>query len=512
LETSENRDGREGGAGVQVWSDLVGAFHQAVESVDGRTLVRRWVEKHAEKVAEFLRDRDSIYLVALGKAAVSMAAGFLDTVENSCSGGHKIRGIQGGIVAAPHYALGGRSKRDCGERGAENVLERYGIEITGCGHPMPDEESFKCGKKVLDLAKRAGEGDGAVVLLSGGGSAVCALPVPPISPSKKRGLVEKLWTSGATIGEINTVRRHVSLIKGGKLARAFFPAESLCLVLSDVPDNNPPDIASGPMSPDPTTCRDAVEVLERYGLAEKVGENVLGVLRRGRGETVKPDSPIWKNVEWHLVGDNSTAVRAAGDFLRKRRYHVEETSGVVGDAGGVTQRLIEQIRKRGGGTQKSSEKVAAGSVAVVWGGETTVRVPKNSGLGGRNQHMALVALRELLFGSHASGTHTTGVHDTGRPNKNAGFLFASTDGVDGNTDVAGVVLSSDFIWFCKHEVADGRLSAEKIDQYLAGFDSHRFFETMEKEWAQQESARRSVLIRTGPTMTNVCDLYIAAFR
>lgn len=344
------------------------------------------------------------------------------------------------------------------------------VKLHEASHPIPDESGVEGTRRILEIAEKAGEGDLIICLISGGGSSLMPLPRGEITIADKRKITADLLRCGATINEINTVRKHLSEFKGGWLAKKAFPATILNLILSDVLGDPLEVIASGPTVPDPTTFSDAIKVLKKYGLWEKAPESVRKVLLDGEKgliqETPKAGDEAFRKVFNVIVGNNRLASLAACETMKSEGLNtVLLTSLLEGEArhaGIMLASVAREILMSGNPVPRPA--------GIVAGGETTVTVV-GDGLGGRNQEIALAASLKI----HGLG----------------GMVVASfsTDGVDGPTDAAGAL-------------ADGKTltKAEKIglnaEEYLARNDSYSFF------------SKLGDLVFTGPTGTNVNDVSV----
>jgi len=390
-----------------------------------------------------------LLVLGAGKAAARMALGVEEVL-----GGRLARGL---IAVKPgHGAALGK------------------VRVIEAGHPLPDRNSVRAAEQVLDLCRGAGEGTLFLNLISGGASALLCLPRPPLSLEDKQETTRLLLGCGATIQEINCLRKHLSLIKGGRLAERMAPGTSLNLILSDVAGDRLDTIASGLTVPDPTTYEEARAVVLKYGLRERLPAGVAQLLEQGaRGlipETPKPGDPVFSRVNNFLLGTNRTALLAARVRAEALGYHtVLLTSQLIGEAreaAGFLLGIGRDIRRHG--------LLVHRPACVIAGGETTVTL-RGGGKGGRNQELALSFLAEL--GEDPGGS--AGLY----------LLSASSDGGDGPTDAAGAFACPEFL---RRAGARG-LSAR---EYLARNDSYAFF------------ARIEGLLKTGPTNTNVCDLQI----
>ena len=348
------------------------------------------------------------------------------------------------------------------------VVTRYGyavpcerIEIVEAAHPVPDAAGLAAAKRLFEVVQGLTEHDLVLCLISGGGSSLLPLPAPGLTLDDKQALNRALLKSGATISEMNCVRRHLSAIKGGRLAAACHPARVLTLLISDVPGDDPINIASGPTVADPTTCDDALAVLRRYGIA--LPPNVLDVLESGRGESVKPGDARLARTEIRMIATPQMALEAAAAVAREAGYAPyilgDALEGEARDVGTVLAGIALQVAER-------NQPVAPPCV-LLSGGETTVTV-RGQGRGGRNVEFLL----------------SLGIGVNGHPRIHA--LAGDTDGVDGQEEIAGACLAPDTLaraWALGMRPRDS----------LAANDGHGFFEAL----------RDSVI--TGPTLTNVND-------
>lgn len=348
------------------------------------------------------------------------------------------------------------------------VVTRYGhgvpcqrIEVVEAAHPVPDAAGLAAAERLLALVQGLSADDLVLCLISGGGSSLLPLPVPGLALEHKQAVNRELLKSGATIGEMNCVRRHLSAIKGGRLAAACYPARVLALLISDVPGDNPMDIASGPTVADPTTCADALAIVRRYGIALPAA--VLDVLESGRGESIKPGDQRIAGVQTRMIATPQMALEAAAAVAQgagvKAYVLGDAIEGEARDVGKVLAGIALQVADR-------AQPVAPPCV-LLSGGETTVTV-SGHGRGGRNVEF-LLSLGIALNG-HAR------IH----------ALAGDTDGVDGQDEIAGALLAPD-TW------ARARDLGIKPRDRLADNDGHGFFEALGDS------------VITGPTLTNVND-------
>ena len=436
---------------------LFRCFRAAVEAVDPARLVASALRVEGDAVvldapgvraAIPLSSLGKIHLVGAGKAGRAMGGAALAAL-----GKH----VAGGVIAVP--------------RGAEGPSGP--VRFATAGHPVPDIFSFAAAREILSLLERAGKGDLVVALVSGGGSAMLSAPAAGITMEEKAETFRLLLRVGADIASFNAVRKHLSEVKGGLLARAAQPATVWALLLSDVPGDDPSVIASGPFSPDPTTYADAIGVLERYGIFYAVPSPVRRHLAEGAAgtlpETPKPDDPAFLGTTSALVGTNRTAMDAAA--LRMARERDAGPTAIVLLPGFLRGEARECARSFCARLRKAAEALSPGhAVAMIAGGETTVNV-HGGGKGGRNQEFALAAAVEL------AGEGAMAV------------LAAGTDGIDGPTDAAGAYADGTTV---------ARASSLGLDPgaHLENNDAYPFFEAL------------GDLVVTGSTGTNVADLAI----
>src|SRR5579859_428990 len=348
------------------------------------------------------------------------------------------------------------------------VVTRYGykvptrsIEIVEASHPVPDQAGMDAAGRILEKAQGLSADDLVICLISGGGSALLALPAEGITLEDKQSINKALLRSGATISEINCVRRHLSAIKGGRLAAACHPAKVVTLLISDVPGDNPVDIASGPTVGDPTSCADALAILARYEI--EVPKAVRELLESGRGETVKPGDPRLGIPEIRMTAAPLMALEAAAEKARTLGLaaHIlgDDIEGEAKEVGKVMAGIARLTARRG--------KPFTPPCVLLSGGETTVTV-KGSGRGGRNVEF-LLSLGLALAGDAR-------IH----------ALAGDTDGVDGMEEIAGAYLAPDTL-------ERARKSGINPLESLANNDGHGFFSALGDS------------VVTGPTLTNVND-------
>ena len=375
------------------------------------------------------------FVVAAGKAAASMA---LATEKNWSSN------LEG--IAITRYGHGLPTKR---------------IRVVEAGHPVPDEAGEAAAREILQRVKELGKDDLLLALLSGGGSSLLSLPAEGISMADLKAVTTQLLRSGATIQEINTVRKHLSAIHGGRLAAAC-RAPVLALIISDVTGDDPTHIASGPCAPDPTTCADALEVLQRYRIAAP--PSVTLRLERCTDETPKPGDPVFSRVENRIVATAHRSLEAAAEAFRARRIEPvilgDTITGEASEVAKVIAALAREIRRFGSPFRAP--------VALISGGECTVTVRSERGRGGRCSEFLLSLAIELDAMEQTWG------------------IAADTDGIDGSEDNAGAVIAPDTL-------ARARATGLQPKLLLSQNDSYGFFSAL------------GDLVVTGPTRTNVND-------
>jgi glycerate 2-kinase len=423
---------------------VLAALETAVESVMPSALVRRAVKFDRELSVHDINGRkvrirkfNRVYVVGAGKATVGMASALQSILHER---------IAGGAITIP-----------CGID-----AEIKGISIMHASHPVPDRSGLEGTKKILKVLKKAGRGDLVFVLISGGGSALMPLPAAGVSLSDKQKITNLLLRSGASIHEMNAVRKHLSAVKGGQLLRYV---DSTCniisLVLSDVVGDDLQVIASGPTCPDISTFTDALKILKKYGIRnpDAALAHIVSGTKGEIEETPKPRDQVFLHAHNMLIGNNSIACTSAVSYLKKRgvpAVHLgSEFDGEARDFGIFLARLASDLGGR--------------PFAIVAGGETTVRLNKSrNGAGGRNQEAALACMMELR-------------------RQDVSVAHIGTDGIDGNSEAAGALVSPKTLALAKNM---------DLKKYLVRHDSYRAFKKLRS------------LIFTGYTGTNVNDIAI----
>lgn len=421
---------------------VLAALEAAVKSVMPEVLMKRAVRFNDDLLVRDVHGKTvrlpqfaRVYIVGAGKAAAGMA----DTLYSILG-----KRIAGGAITVP-YGTNAKIK---------------GISVTHASHPVPDKAGIEGSKKILDVVGKAREGDLVFVLISGGGSSLMPLPALGISLADKKIITSQLLRSGASIHEMNSVRKHLSAVKGGQLLRHIDRSCTvISLIISDVIGDQLEVISSGPTCPDSSTFQDALKILKKYKI-KKPDAVVERITRGSKGEieeTPKPNDPLFSKVHNMLVGNNAIACAEAVNYLERkgvRAVHLgSEFDGEARDLGAFISRLVSDLGNR--------------PFAIVAGGETTVRLARSSGVGGRNQEAALAYLT--------------------KSKQDAVAAFMGTDGKDGNSDAAGALVSTKTISLAK-----------KIDlqKYLRNHDSYNAFKKLHS------------LIITGYTGTNVNDIAV----
>jgi len=379
--------------------------------------------------------RGRTIVIGAGKAAAAMAKAFEDAWPGELSGL---------VVTRYGYAVPCRR-----------------IEIVEAAHPVPDAAGVGAATRIVDLVSGLDADDLVVALISGGGSALLALPAPGVTLEDKQAVNRALLASGATIGEMNCVRRHLSAIKGGRLAARCHPAQVASLLMSDVPGDRPTDIASGPTVADPTTCADALDIVRRYGIA--LPASVRRVLESGEGETVKPGDARLARADAHMIVTPQLALEAAAGVAREAGV----TPAILGDAIEGEARDVGKVMAGIATHVAAHGSPFAPPCVLISGGETTVTV-RGDGRGGRNVEF-LLSLAIAL---------------DGRPGIFA--LAGDTDGVDGQEEIAGAIVTPDTL------ARAWKAGVKPVDS-LGRNDGHGFFGALGDG------------VVTGPTLTNVND-------
>nr|WP_319494856.1 glycerate kinase [uncultured Desulfobacter sp.] len=444
------------------FSDLKTIYQAAIKRVDPYTMVQSRVTLDGNTLNIRLDEREirlsldkfqKIYVIGAGKATAPMARAMEEILGPTLSGG---------LISV--------------KTGHTDTLNK--IEIIEAAHPVPDENSRVAAQQIINMAEKGDEATLFINLISGGGSALLACPRKcrdaSITLGDKQKTTELLLACGADIKEINQVRKLLSGVKGGKLARYLYPSTSVNLILSDVVGDDLSAIASGPTAPDTTTVNQVLSIIKKYELASRLPSRVAKLLAsEALQKTVKDlltDEKIFSKVHNVLLGNNLSALNAARQKAESLGYNT-----LV-----ISSRITGEAREMARVFSGMAQDISLGNLpperpaCILAGGETTVTI-KGNGKGGRNQEMALSFLGELE-------AHSGGIENTF-------FLAGATDGNDGPTDAAGA--------FASQAVLEaGKKAGLDINEYLGRNDSYTYFE------------RTGHLFKPGPTNTNVCDLQI----
>jgi glycerate 2-kinase len=405
---------------------LLSLFREAVHAVSAESCMRDWHPSGEGKTA----------IIAVGKAAAAMAAVAAPRIKGSCSG-----------LVITRY----------GHSGPPHRLPPH-FRVMEAGHPVPDDVSLKAADAAMTLARDLGRGDHLLMLISGGGSALLSMPAPGVTLADKQAATRALLHSGATISEINCVRKHLSLIKGGRLAVTAAPAQVTTLIISDVPGDDPSFVASGPTIADSTTLADARDIIGKYAIP--CAPSIRYALAEVQNETPPADA-------LGLAGGHIQIVAKARDALAATSKLASEYGYKVTDLG---DHLQAEARYLGAGHAALARRLVSSGEkrVIISGGETTVSVVNPAGRGGRNL--------EYLLGMAIALDGTPGVY----------AIACDTDGIDGTEDNAGAIITPDTL-------ARARALGLDAEASLAANEAWHFFSSI------------SDLVVTGPTRTNVND-------
>ena len=425
-------------------------FEAGLQAVDPAEAIKRHTRK--DKNIFFIGDQqfnlnnfDRILVVGAGKAVAPMAKAMEDLLGDR---------ISGGVIVVKD----------------EHGLPLNKITVREARHPVPDERGVTGTEEILSLVEKAGERDLIICLISGGGSALLIAPVSEISLEDKQKATKLLLASGATIHEFNTVRKHLSRAKGGRLAQMAYPATVASLILSDVVGDDLDVIASGPTVPDSSTFQDADRILHDYDIWDQLASSVRHHIEKGTSsqieDTPKSDNPAFQKCSQALVGTNLQALEAAAKAAESLGYRSFILSSKVEGEAREVAKFFTAIAKE----VPDSENPVKSPVCVLCGGETTVTL-QGDGLGGRNQEFALAAALAI------EGLDNTVV------------LSGGTDGTDGPTDAAGAIADGTTVTRARENGLDPKA-------FLQRNDSYHLFQKLDD------------LVMTGPTRTNVMDIYL----
>jgi len=425
-------------------------FFASLKGADPKLCVKRFLMVEngyilAGDLRKKLNEINKILVVGAGKASALMAQATEEVLGDE---------IDSGAVVS--------------KTGYQAPLKK--IKLYFGGHPYPDENGVKGTQMIIETVSEAGENDLVISLFSGGGSSLLVSPFDGISLEDKKRITRLLLECGANIDEINTIRKHISKVKGGRLAKLAYPAQIVSLILSDVIGDRLDSIASGPTAPDPTTFKDCLEVLFKYKLMDKIPKSIKVFLENNQNkkdcETLKPGDLVFEKVKNIIVGSNLTALKEAQRKAKELDFNTLMLSSTIsGDTRKAALEHAELARRI-----KVEKKIVPPPACVISGGETTVEV-KGKGLGGRNQEFVLVSAIEI-----------DGL-------KNVVIASLNTDGTDGPTDAAGAICDGFTVSRAKKKNLDPK-------EYLDQNDSYHFFQQL------------GDLIKTGPTNTNVMDIHI----
>mgnify|MGYP006278206651 CR=1 FL=1 len=435
--------------------EVVSLFNRGVLAADPYPVIKKTISQTSQQIrlGRIEGNWDRIHILAIGKAACKMLSATLEQISAS-------------NIVFPVIAV----------TNSENVYPIAGADVYVSGHPNPDQHGIVATQAVIKKLNDCKPGELLLVLLSGGGSALLPAPAPTIELSDKIALNHLLLASGADINEINCVRKHCSTLKGGGLARHAQGADVVCLAVSDVMNDDPSSIASGPTQADPTCFTDAIHILEKYALWNAVPDSIKHYLSEGakglRPETLKACNELLGLNHFEIIASNKQSVTAITEALNNTNYHL----GIIinelkGEASQVAGLLAEQIKS-------SVNNVKNTPFALLAGGETTVTIGSESGLGGRNQELA------LAFAMHVERIGLNG---------HWCFLSAGTDGRDGPTDAAGAIVDHNTLTRVRAAGFDPDQALKAHNSYAALDSSHD-------------------LLRTGATGTNVADLQILLWK
>ena len=435
---------------MDIWDNSIKSVDPYYAVKDKITLTDDWMEINKEKID--IKKYNRIFFIAFGKASEKMSEALCEILGEN---------ISSGIIINPYNPA--------------SETEKKNIRYIQAGHPSPNENSIQAGQQVLELADEIKKDDLVFILISGGGSALLSKPAEGISLDEKQKVNKLLLECGADIYEINTVRKHLSSIKGGWLAKHLYPARVYSIILSDVTGDDLSTIASGPVVPDYTTFAMAYDILRKYGLSEAVPVTVLNYIKEGMNAN-RPETPsderLFANVKNILAGSNIIVLETASREAAKHNFNpLIITSALKGESREAAKSLTSVIKE-----VVSSDKPVKVPACIIMGGETTVTL-KGSGKGGRNQEFVLSCLLEL--------------RKCGMKNKFV-ILSAGSDGIDGPTDAAGAVIDNDTL-----EILSSPRLLAAADEALRNNDSYNFFKGIDS------------LVITGPTGTNAGDICIS---
>jgi len=429
-------------------ADALDIFQAGLHSVDSLSAVQKCLSFEKEILTVDgktypLFDFDNIYVLGTGKAAAAMAQAVEECLSDRITSG--FINVKYGHTRPLKY-----------------------ITVHEAGHPVPDDAGLQGSEQIIRLLKSVGERDLIIFLISGGGSALLPSPVPELTLKDLQKTTQTLLEVSASIKEINTIRKHLSRLKGGRLAKLAYPATLIALILSDVIGDRLDSIASGPTAPDESTYHTCQHIINKFNIQNKIPKRVFDFIVSGQNgkeeETLKSGDPVFQHVQNVIIGSNIQAIKEAKRRAETLGYNsLILSSSMEGEAKEVAK-MFASIAKEIISTKNPLPPPAC----VISGGETTVTI-RGQGAGGRNQEFALAAAIEI------DGLGNTVIFSCG------------TDGTDGPTDAAGAIVDGQTLKRAKQKQMDA-------ENYLLDNDSYHFFKTLDD------------LIFTGPTFTNVMDL------
>ena len=435
---------------AQARKDALAIFQAGVKAVDPVQAIKKHLklEENRLTVGEKtynLSGFDRISVIGAGKASAAMARAMEETLDER---------LNSGLVITKH----------------NHALPLDKVQVIEAGHPVPDEAGFRGARQIVRFLEQVDEKDLVFYLISGGGSALLPYPHEGLTLEDKQDVTKILLEVGANIHEINTLRKHLSRVKGGRLAKVAYPATLISLILSDVIGDDLDSIASGPTVPDHSTFADCMDILDKYQITDRLPSVVVDILKKGTHgqieDTPKAGDPAFERTQNLIIGSNILAVKAAEKKAGELGYNPLIFStfieGETRDVARVHAAIAKEILSSGNPIKRPA--------CVISGGETTVII-HGKGKGGRNQEFSLAAAMDI----HGLG--------------NVVVLSGGTDGTDGPTDTAGAIADGTTI-------SRARKLGLNPDHYLHENDSYHFFEALND------------LIITGPTYTNVMDLRV----
>jgi len=433
---------------LEMRKDAIAIFHAGLSAVAPGPAIRAHCRREGDRLHVGSRIYDlsryeKIWIIGTGKAAAAMAQTLEDLLEDR---------VDSGLITVKY----------------DHLEPLRTVRIIEAGHPVPDENGCTGARQILSIARAAGPHDLVFCVISGGGSALMPLPGEGLTLADKQATSKVLLSCGASIHDMNTIRKHLSAIKGGHLAAAVYPAELCTLILSDVVGDDLDIIASGPTVPDPGTFQMALAIVERYGIAKRLPEPVIHYLNRGAAGEI-PDSPkqtasCFNRTHHLIVGSNRQCVQAARREAETRGYHALVLSSLME---GET-RDVARVHGAMGREILATGNPVTSPACLISGGETTVTL-KGNGQGGRNQEFALAAALDIENAREVV------------------ILSGGTDGTDGPTDAAGAIADG-------HTTTRAKAIGMDPWRHLVDNDAYPLFERLDD------------LLLTGPTNTNVMDL------